>query len=120
MQKEESLRARDQRLPYKDTGWQDADYENSWALYTSGHPEAGYRMSPDGRVSLKGLVAGGTYLTDIFTLPAGYRPKETFLVPALTGGAGVVQLRIDTDGTVNPRTNYSTWISLSGISFPTR
>lgn len=61
------------------SAWVAATLQNSWANYGSGLPDAEYRRSQDGRVTLRGVVKRSTAAsagTTIFTLPAGFRPAK--------------------------------------------
>lgn len=95
-------------------------FQNSWAN-VAGEPAAKYRKTPDGRVNLVGSVRSGSVATAIFTLPAGYRPPETLLIPVLNwnGSAGVMGiLRITAAGSVSidsPGSNAAVY--LSSVSF---
>lgn len=95
---------------------QSVTYQGGWATYsgTTWAP-AGY-YKDRGRVFLRGLVAGGTNGTCIFTLPAGYRPEFQTLHAVQTNNVvGRIDVRTNgcvfTDG-VNPA-----WVSLDNISF---
>lgn len=63
--------------PYDSESWTDVAFAANWVHWTE---RTQYKLMPDGTVRLKGsaqytagVPAGGT---DIFTLPAGYRPPQ--------------------------------------------
>lgn len=81
--------------------WINVTYQNSWIDYDTGtwYPGSYYKDSL-GIVHLRGLVKNGTMGSNIFTLPAGYRPSKQILFSSLqnnasgrldvTAGGGVV------------------------------
>lgn len=96
-------------------------FQNSWVNYDAagtGFEEAGF-CKRGGIVYLKGLVKSGTISTTapIFTLPLGYRPKNTRLFGTISNSA-IGRIDIQPDGDVIPVTGSNAWISLDGISFP--
>lgn len=91
---------------------------NSWSNYGSGYAAAGYYLSQDYWVRLKGLVRLGTDNTTIFTLPAGYTPPKTMWFTVATN-AVVGYLRVDPDGTVRKVSGGSNaYVSLDGVTWP--
>ena len=83
---------------------------------------AGFRTESGGvTVRLFGQVQslGAFNLSPIFTLPAGYRPKNTVFVTTEANGAAI-DLTIGTDGSVNPPASYPIGVTISfdGITFP--
>lgn len=113
--------------------WTAATYTNNWRTYTgaAGYGAAAYRINPEGRVYLRGLVENGTIATDdtsaIFTLPAAYRPTETaqlFITKSAPNGLGIADIRVGSNGAVDVfgagitgADANSTFVSLAGISF---
>jgi len=103
-----------------DLGWITPALGNSWVFMGSIYGTAMYRKSPDGFVTLRGMIKSGTIGLAMFTLPAGYRPPltEVFRTAAASGVAGMV---VDANGDVSV-TQYlaggtNGYVSLSGISF---
>jgi hypothetical protein len=100
-------------------------YSADWGDFGGGH-EAGTYSKLGRLVVLQGLVkmTGGTGQV-IATLPAGFRPTELLLFPAVvdpTGaGSGVFgRVNVEADGDILPFGTTMTvgdWISLSGITF---
>lgn len=93
-------------------------FTNAWANYGSGFRTLQFRKDPTGRVWLRGFITGGTIGQPVFTLPAGYRPTQTEIQDAQTGG-GISQIYVNTDGTVNVTTGTNSWVTLNHISFDT-
>lgn len=99
-------------------------FQNSWVNYdTTTYAAAGFRKTPDGRVSVKGLVKTGATSTVVFTLPVGYRPPRTVSFVAQVSG-GTCQVMVQSDGSVlvnPPNTNGapSTFTYLDVIDFDT-
>jgi len=101
-------------------GWIAPTLLNSWVDYAAGWTAAGYRLDPDGYVTIRGLVKNGTLNTTIFTLPVGYRPPahELFEVGMNANGRS----RIDVNSNGNVSTSGATsnaYQGLSGIRFAT-
>lgn len=89
-----------------------------WATYAAGL-EASYRKDAAGRVSLRGLVAGGYFGTLIFTLPPGYRPAMWTITTALISIDGVEKsIRVDIfpDGQVKCGNSSGTAISYLSLA----
>jgi hypothetical protein len=62
--------------PIIDQSWQTPTLLNSWANYSSSFNPAGYWLDALSIVHFRGVIAGGSQGTTIFTLPAGYRPQN--------------------------------------------
>ncbi len=89
---------------------------NSWVNYGGGYETAGFYKESWLRVFLTGEVKSGGSGTTIFTLPAGYRPKnrEQFAVVTDTG-IGAVD--VTGTGDVIHISGGTGSVNLSGISF---
>jgi hypothetical protein len=97
----------------------DASLKNSWVNFGSDFDLlAGYRIDASGRVYLKGFVKDGTAVdgTEIFTLPAGYRPagRKRFSVSSNSAAGGC---DVYADGKVAFSYGSNTNFSLEGIAF---
>lgn len=108
-------------VPATPPAWTALVLENSWAMVASdGVP--GYRKIGD-VVTLRGMVAGGTYGQAITTLPVGFRPPSQieFLAFMYVTTQQLVQLYITPGGALiaaSP-TGTANNISLSQVSFST-
>lgn len=113
-----------------DSGWQyPAALLNGWVNNDAAGTGTGtvrYRKFPSGLVILQGLIRAGAASTgtDMFVLPAGYRPAEQEIFLVFCNNASPnFQVRVDVlaNGTVDhvgpPITNTTGNISLSGIVF---
>jgi hypothetical protein len=73
-----------------DSGWVTPAYTNGWATHAGTVQPAQYRKLGS-QVHLRGVVAGGTVDSSIFTLPAGFTPVINQIIScvmtALTSGA---------------------------------
>jgi hypothetical protein len=101
-----------------DNAWVTASLSNSWVDYGSSKSTAAYRLMPNGKVALKGVVKSGSSATAvIMTLPAGYRPAEIRRLAAAANSAlGIVE--ITTGGAVSFVVGGSTTqSSLDGLEF---
>ena len=99
--------------------WITPTLSNGWVYYGSPYEPPGYYMDVSGVVHLRGLIKSGTVGVTMFTLPAGFAPPYTLIVPAMSADA-LCEIRVDTGGNVIVTTGGSgTWVSLSGISFST-
>ena len=90
-------------------------FENSWSNFGSGWDTAAFYKTID-RVYIKGLVAGGTLNTTVFTLPEGYRPSASQMLIGEENLYTHVRIKIGTDGTVTTNggasnTYLSLWVS---------
>ena len=94
-------------------------FQNGWANYGGGWPGAAFRRGVDGRVHLRGLVAGGQHgtSTPMFVLPAGYRPAGNAHFPTVTGGAFDYVHVLTPGGVSNNVGPAPAWVSLEGITF---
>jgi hypothetical protein len=70
-------------------------------------------------VHLKGSLTGGASGSTAFTLPAGYRPAATLLLPVSSGSFLVVNATVNSDGTLHPNCSGGCIgsIDLDGLSF---
>lgn len=98
-------------------GWVEAELENGWVQYGNAvFAPVSYRKDADGVVSLRGLMKSGTMGATAFTLPPGFRPKETML-SITTSGDQVARVDILADGSVQPKSGTNAWFGLDGVSF---
>lgn len=96
-------------------------FTNGWSNYFSGteYGPVSYYKDAMGIVYLRGLAAGGTIGTDMFTLPTGFRPSAGTLIFTIISGTNTSAGRVDIrpNGTVAAISGNSGWMILSGISF---
>lgn len=96
--------------PEPETGWhevgtdaspseEDVNFNGSWQNLGGNYHSAGWYVSGDGEVRLKGTVRGGDVASAIFTLPEEARPQKTavFAVPTLSGGTATIEVRTNGD-----------------------
>jgi hypothetical protein len=114
---------RDIRAILERPAWIPPTLLNSWAHHSSGgHSPPGYYRDATGLVHIRGMVDSGSSGTAIFQLPAGYRPKTRFRVPAVTMSGGVqafAAIDIQTTGDVVAQGSGTQWLALGHIAFPT-
>lgn len=105
-------------LAAPDSGWVAPTFTNSWVNYGAGYNNAGYYKDAFGWVTLRGLVKNGTDGASIFTLPVGYRPEATMLMP-IASADHYGRLDINTAGLVTPSatTTEPGWVCLDGVRF---
>ena len=91
---------------------------NGWTAYGTFYATPQYTKSPDGIVTIKGLIKGGTAtnLTWMAKLPPGYRPKKT-LAFSTVSGAGEARIDVGESGYLVFRSGDAGWMSLSNISY---
>jgi hypothetical protein len=96
----------------EDTGWTTVStFANSFSAVAS----VAYRRI-NNVVYLRGNVTGGTAGTGAFTLPVGYRPSLSTVIPVQQFGTGnITYVTVGTDGVVIPNST-SGW--LSSVIFP--
>lgn len=103
-------------LPDSATPWQTPGLNATWAaLGPATYPAPRYRKLADNRIELNGLLlAGGNGV--IFTLPPGFRPARTNVVPALHGDTGVRALFVESTGNLLVAGGTTTtWLSISAV-----
>jgi hypothetical protein len=87
-------------------GWQTPALTSPWINYVGagGYTGARYRRYPDGDVGIEGVVASNAVAvgptSNLFTLPAGFRPAAIVVAPVLTTGNAVRQLEVSAVGLV--------------------
>lgn len=86
-----------------------------WIGYGGGFGSPRYAKSPDGRVTLEGLMQAGTDGT-VFTLLPGYRPADRLMFACWSGG-GAYRVDVDPNGDVIVTGSNTVFSSLSGISY---
>lgn len=74
------------------------DFENGWDNTGGGLANFAFRMTEDGSVEIEGACTGGADNTIVFTLPEGFRPRDSKRFP-IPGSLNYFQ--IDSDGAVN-------------------
>jgi hypothetical protein len=97
-------------------------FVSPWANYGGGFAGAAFRKGPDGKVALRGLVAGGATNTVIFTLPVGYRPPagSNGVILPISATNTVGEIRINNAGAVTYLYGpTSTYVSLDAVEFDT-
>lgn len=99
---------------------------NGWTRFTDGSGASygpfGYYKDAGARVYLRGVIHGGQGSTDIFVLPAGYRPQYTLILPCVTSPQPTIppaQAEIHPDGRIRIYRNggNADLASLDGLSF---
>lgn len=99
---------------------------NSWVNETvSGYPNAGYRITSDGELEIRGGIKSGASGTVAFQVPIGYRPVSPGLfvtrTAACAGGLAHVRLSHLGDILVSQITGTITdLLWLDGLTFPLR
>lgn len=100
--------------------WRALPLANGWAAYSVtdwGLPA--YRWSNDGRIELKGLVAGGTGI--IATLDSTLTPDENDMFFQPCNPAGLLRIDVQPGGAIYPNGYMSSgnngWVELKGMSW---
>jgi len=98
--------------------WTTLTLQNSWVFYGGIYATPQYTKSPDGLVSLKGLIKSGvvTAGTVIAQLPVGYRPLARVLFGTVSNEVDS-RVDIDTNGNIMILTGSNVWLSLDDITF---
>lgn len=93
-------------------------FQNGWVNYDTLNVQAAFCKDIYGVVHLQGLVKSGTVATVIFTLPVGYRPKEsTHHIMAGSQGDPMTSMHVYSSGEVDHRTGTNAYNDLTGITF---
>lgn len=94
--------------------WTALSYQNGWTDFGAPYATGAYLKDTIGFVHLKGTIGhSGATTAVIATLPAGYRPGASLIIPSYTSGASYVI--IANDGTITPPSTNQ--VSLDGVSF---
>jgi hypothetical protein len=103
--------------------WHAPTFAASWLNFTGagGYAPAGYTITEDGWVKLRGLVQTSiarTGAATIYTLPADYRPKYRHVFTVWSAN-GAIRLDVSTNGAVatQPVLQANDWVSLEAITF---
>lgn len=104
--------------------WHAPSLLNGWVNYGSSFPPAGYTITEDGWVHLRGLIKSGDVTKVIFNLPAGYRPVFQHIFSVKITGKDAARLDVKTNGDLiggaaADAPVSTAWTSLDGVSFPT-
>lgn len=77
-------------------------FATNWGNLGSGWPGVQFCKDALGFIILRGVgkLTTGSLTSTIFTLPSGYRPAQTYLVPIRMGNGTISYLQIDTSGNV--------------------
>lgn len=96
--------------------WVTPTLGNSWANAGGGNASAQYKIDTLGRVTIRGLITGGTLNNPAFTLPTGYRPSvnETF---ASSANGAFANMAVASDGRVIPQIGSNTNFSIECAFF---
>lgn len=79
--------------------WQAPTFQGSSTNYGGGNMPVAFFKDPFGQVHLRGLVAGASVSTVIFTLPPGYRPSQ-YVNVGITADRRFANLVIQPDGQI--------------------
>ena len=91
---------------------------NGWTNFGGTFAGAGYCKRGDGRVSLRGLVKGGTVGASVLVLPVGFRPAADERFASTGGGGSIALVFVRASGSVEVGAGANNAsVSLSGISF---
>jgi hypothetical protein len=97
--------------------WQAVTLGNSWANSGSPYFNAGYRITVDGQVWLRGVIINGTANAVAFTLPVGARPTSRIALATLaTTTPTVCRLHVEPSGAVIP-VQSGTFVTLDNVRF---
>lgn len=89
----------------------------TWANYGGGYQTAGYYKDGLNIIHLQGLIKSGASGSNIFQLPAGYRPTYRRMFVSL-GNNAISRIDVQADGTVTHMFGDTAFVTLEGISFP--
>ena len=100
-----------------DSGWIQPTLNSGWSHYSSPYGPVKYRRIGS-IVNIQGIANGATQGTNVFQLPAGYRPERRIIIAALNDGASV-RVDIKEDGNFNAHTISSSggWLSCACTFF---
>ena len=96
-------------------------FENSWENFGAAWDTAAFAKDAIGRVWVKGLVKLGDDAAAVFTLPAGYRPAATILLPIAMSNNLIGRLDINAAGEVVTRiigAGSNAWATITCVFTP--
>lgn len=106
--------------------WTAVTFENSFSDYNAAtHQPCAYLKDSSGFVRLRGLFkrASAALLTNVFTLPSGYRPAKSTNFAAMANGK-FARIEIDTSGQLRvvsaDDAGWFGFVSIDGFNFDTR
>lgn len=100
------------------SAWTAVTFTGGWSKYAdANYSNVSYRKASD-IVQLRGLAAGGSVPSSIFTLPSGFRPPA-YLAIAVASNNAFGRITVGADGTVLCDVGSPTWVSLDGVHFST-
>ena len=65
-------------------------FQSGWSNFGGGFSTMAFAKDSAGWVHLKGTITGGTFITNIFVLPVGYRPAQNLFVPVAAQRNGYI------------------------------
>lgn len=86
-------------------------FENSWVNNGGTRDTAAFYKDACGIVHIKGLIKDGTIGQTAFTLPTGYRPKQTLHLPVISSDA-IGYMTIDEAGAVKATAGDNGWFTV--------
>ena len=100
-----------------DSGWIQPTLNSGWSHYNSPYGPVKYRKIGS-IVNIQGIANGATQGTNVFQLPAGYRPERRIIIATLNDGSPV-RLDILQDGNLlaHTITSSSGWLSCACTFF---
>ena len=94
----------------------EASFSNSWTNWGAPYNPMNYWKDPLDWVHLGGVVKSGTVNPPIITLPPGYAPSFTVVVPVISNGA-IGRLEIDEDGKITLVSGSNVYVALDNIKY---
>lgn len=126
VQEADFFRATVDQLTVNTAAWTAASFENSFSDYNvASYQPTGFLKDSLGFVHLRGLFKRATAAlsTNVFTLPAGYRPAKNVNFLAMANGRDA-RVEVDTSGQVRVLSatdaSWFSFVSLEGFTFDTR
>lgn len=100
-----------------DTGWLTPALLNGWVVYDATYGNAAMYRKIGNIVFVRGLIKNGTVGTNMFILPAGYRPGIRLLFAAETNSNVLCRIDVDSTGYILGTGESNAWVSLNNIMF---
>jgi hypothetical protein len=100
--------------------WHTPSFVNGWASYGAGYNPAGYLIDANGFVHLRGILTGGAAGSNVFTLPAGYRPQYVEELTCFGYGANghaIAAFQVAPTGVCTHVVGPSTYLYIDGLLF---
>jgi len=103
----------------KNDDWTNMALTDNWVNFGGDYPPLSYFRDKNGMVYIRGYVKSGDMGSDktIGTLPIGFRPSTTKMIPTLRDNSVIGTLHVNTAGRIIPMLTSTVWTNIGYICF---